>query len=327
MKITARAARRLYWHVINSSQAGIGLVFFVDQGLQNVKYADAGRLDPSEYWISRFGRIPIAVHRDEAVALQDFLLDISTFPPGIPHLHIWPMREGLWASATDPGRLRLSTTKLAQLHPELFRSAGLLTKLLVPFLRVTSRFGSQPDDTSWIDRWIGVDDPEGQAQVIERLASHIWSGDANPAVVVSLNPLIVAAYSPDIDNVMLLRLPDELVEGMNGIEPLSLGTRLVTCNTYGRLAPDECDIPAGPLSSGAWSSCVCVIADLISDDRKRLEELKHSFTSQAWGACDRHARRRLENREPCRDGRPNFSWIPVAWQKNPAFRLRGGYLH
>jgi len=321
--ISQRAAKRLYWHVIQTSQAGIGLLFHFKAGLQDVQYADASRLDRNLYRISRFGRISIAVLRSEELFFKGFMLDLRSFPPGPPNLHLIPMREGLWPAASDPARLTISLRRIETLHPELLKSAGLLVKLLVPFLSITSQFGSQPNDPSWINRWIGVHDPDGQAQVLESLACQLWQGDANPAMVVSADPLILAAYTPDIDNVMLLRLPESTARDLNiSMKP---GTKLVTCNTYGNLSPELCDISPGPQASGAWTNCNCLIADLISDDAARLAELKESFSIAAWRQCETLAANRLRQQHPCRDGRPNYSWIPIGWQKLPAFRIPGGY--
>lgn len=321
--ISKRAARRLYWHVIQTSKSGIGLLFHRQSGLQDVQFADAARLDPKEFRISRFGKISIAVLHNEESLFKGFMLDMSSFPPGPTNVHLIQMQEGLWPAASDPGRLTLSTRRLEILHPELFKSAGPVVKLLVPLFRFTSQLGAQPDDTSWINRWIGIDDPDGQAQVMESLASHLWRGDANPAMVVKTNPLTVAAYSPDIDNVMLLRLPESTPRDLD--IDLKPGTRLVTCNTYGTAAAELCDISPGPNASGAWTNCNCVIADLITDDLTRLAELKSSFSEDAWRKCERHAANRLGQQHPCRDGRPNYSWIPIAWQRLAPFHVHGGY--
>jgi hypothetical protein len=137
------------------------------------------------------------------------------------------------------------------------------------------------------------------------------------------DPLTIAAYSPDIDNVMLLRLPNTLGDDLN--LDLKLGARLVTCNTYGTLAPEFCDIHPGPRASGAWTNCNCVVGDLVTDDRDRLMKLKNSFPEEAWEKCREYAAERISQNHPCRDGRPNYSWIPIAYQKLPPFRVRGGY--
>jgi hypothetical protein len=327
VKISVRAAKNLYWHIMNSGHPAVGLRFFVnDLGMHCVEYDDAARLNGDEYWISRFGRIPVAVRRDEIELFRGFMLDRRSIPPGAPNLFVFAMVEGLVAQANDPGRLLLSMDQLRKIHPELLANASVATRMLVPLLRLTANFGSQPKDASWISRYVGVHDPDGQSQVIESLASQIWYGDANPALVVSVQPLIVAAYSPDIDNVMLLRLPNELGDNKATNKPLRQGDRLVTCNTYQRSDEPSGDIPLGPEATGDWNDCWFVIANLISSDQARLDELTASFSDRAWHRCNQHAQRRLANGDRCRDGRPNFSWVPIAWQKSAAYRIRGGYL-
>ncbi len=53
-------------------------------------------------------------------------------------------------------------------------------------------------------------------------------GDTQPALVVSVDPLLVAAYSDEMDAVIMLRFPTEFVDIYN----LSVGTRLTTSNIY-----------------------------------------------------------------------------------------------
>ena len=133
---------------VSSSQAAVGLLFHRKSGIQDVEYADARRLNESEDRISRFGRIWIAVPRSEESLFRGSMLDLKSFPSGGPNIHLIEMQEGLWPSASDPGRLTLSPQRLQILHPELFKSAGMLVKLLIPFFRLTSQFGSQPNGTS-----------------------------------------------------------------------------------------------------------------------------------------------------------------------------------
>ena len=53
-------------------------------------------------------------------------------------------------------------------------------------------------------------------------------GDTQPALVVSANPLRIAAYSDELDAVVMLRFPEELARQYD----LSEGTRLTTSNVY-----------------------------------------------------------------------------------------------
>jgi hypothetical protein len=117
----------------------------------------------------------------------------------------------------------------------------------IPAHTLTSQVGSQSNDTSRIGRWIGVNDPDGRAQVMESLATHLRRRDANPAIVVQTNPCTIAACSPDIDNVMLLRLPESIPQDLH-IE-LRSGTRRVTCNTCGTFPHQLRKISLGPEAS------------------------------------------------------------------------------
>ena len=62
----------------------------------------------------------------------------------------------------------------------------------------------------------------------ERYAEHLLLGDSRAAVVVSTNPLMVTAYSDEMDAAILLRFPAFLVSKY----ALQVGTRLLTVNTY-----------------------------------------------------------------------------------------------
>jgi hypothetical protein len=111
--ISERAAKRLYWHVINKSRSGSGLLLNCNSGIQDITYADTHDLDETQYWVSRFGRISIAVPWSEEALFKGFMLDIRSFPPGEPNIHLIEMREGLWPAASDPAFSRNLPIRLA----------------------------------------------------------------------------------------------------------------------------------------------------------------------------------------------------------------------
>ncbi len=74
--------------------------------------------------------------------------------------------------------------------------------------------------------------PDGQQSAIDELARILWYYDPNPAIVLSEEPLIVAAYSDVFDHVMLLRLPDWLADPDETGKPLKRNDRLITVNGY-----------------------------------------------------------------------------------------------
>jgi hypothetical protein len=103
-------------------------------------------------------------------------------------------------AASDPALVRLSHDKLRRLHPSLYGLRGLVRATLEYNLR-------------------GV---FGYSRL--RLREWVYHGDSRAAVVVSDLPLIVAAYTDELDCVALLRFPDEY--------GLRVGARLLTANTY-----------------------------------------------------------------------------------------------
>src|SRR5580698_1215941 len=99
--------------------------------------------------------------------------------------------------ASDPGRIRISHPKLQQLRPDLFGMAGSF-KALLGNLRLAF--------------------PERVY-----LGEQLQNGDSRAAVCVSTNPLLIAAYSDELDCVAMLRFPEFLI----GEYSLAVGARLL----------------------------------------------------------------------------------------------------
>ena len=109
--------------------------------------------------------------------------------------------------ATDPGQIRLSRKKLRVLRPDLYGLHGLWQLVLAYF-----RLG-------WPQRTY--------------IEEQLHCGDSRAAVVISTSPLLIAAYTDELDCIAMLRFPSEFVDQYH----LSKGTRLLTVNCYGSL-PD-----------------------------------------------------------------------------------------
>ncbi|MEM1164531.1 MAG: hypothetical protein AAGJ28_26680 [Pseudomonadota bacterium] len=114
---------------------------------------------------------------------------------------------------------------------------------------------------------------------------HLHVGDSRAALVASLEPLIVAAYSSDFDAVVPLEFPSRLIREFG----LALGTRLVTVNTYLRGNELASDILRGDRATDDWHNCVPLIADFITDDSARLAELKSGIDEEEWQRAYRMA--------------------------------------
>jgi len=94
-------------------------------------------------------------------------------------------------SASDPGELWLSHEKLWRFHPELY----------------PGRHRPEPD---------------GKYRVAA-VEQHLYHGDTRAAIVLSTEPLLVAAYTDELDCVAVLKFPSDLA----GEYQLKEGSRLL----------------------------------------------------------------------------------------------------
>jgi len=88
-------------------------------------------------------------------------------------------------SASDAGQITLSHDKLRVLRPDLYGLRGLW-KSILSVLRV-----------GWPQRIY--------------IEEQLQNGDSRAAVVVATFPLLIAAYTDELDCVAMLRFPDEFI--------------------------------------------------------------------------------------------------------------------
>lgn len=220
------------------------------------------------------------------------------------------------AVASNPAGLRPSLARLRRLHPELSLVGGPVN--LVRALGWGAR-------GAWL----------------ERIADHLAHGDARPALVVTTEPLRVAAYSDELDAVVLLAGPQALVAEL-GLEP---GRRLLAVNADHRARREGLadDLALGPGDTGRFGSFSPIIADFVSDDRDRIAALVAGLPEAEWVrcalmaeehdrkhgrrarwccplACDRQAGPYAEVEDPCRDAwdRALPNGAPIARGDAPA---------
>ncbi|MCH5180840.1 MAG: hypothetical protein J1F32_06480 [Erysipelotrichales bacterium] len=103
-------------------------------------------------------------------------------------------------------------------------------------------------------------------------------GDTQPAVVVSINPFIVAAYSDEMDAVVLLKFPIALAKRNN----IKLHDRLVSINCYMRSGMISKDIFAGENYLGNWTNFRPLIGDLLSYNMGKIEQHKKNIPEFLW---------------------------------------------
>ena len=152
-------------------------------------------------------------------------------------------------AASSPGGFTLSHAKLRVLRPDLYRfPRPLLERLKLLF-------------------------PQRLY-----LQEQLQNGDSRAAVVVSTNPLLVAAYTDELDCVAMLQFPKRFVDDYQ----LRERTRLVTVNLYRRAKDYDDDLAPGPNNTQRWTGFHPVIADFLSEDIDRLERRKGEIGEDEW---------------------------------------------
>lgn len=154
--------------------------------------------------------------------------------------------------ASSPGNITISKRKLRQLRPDLY---GIKAKINAVVDTITIGFSQK-----------------------RKIKEHIFYGDSQPAVVMSGEPLIIAAYSDDIDCVVMLKFDNKYSKIYN----LQRGDRLICINTYMRGAEYQQDIIVGPNNTNTWFGYSPIIAEFISDDIHIIETKKDEIDEDLW---------------------------------------------
>lgn len=115
---------------------------------------------------------------------------------------------------------------------------------------------------------------------IENVANVLLNGSDQPAVVVSTDPLLIAAYANEMDAVMMLRFPEEcsFVETYQ----LSVGSRLTTSCLYERFAAVDEDLFPGSLWSRQFTGFVPVVQLFIGKNDEKIQEKVDQFSEDDW---------------------------------------------
>ncbi len=180
------------------------------------------------------------------------------------------------ARASDPLGLTVDHAKLRRLRPDLYG----VNSLMNTFLEIT----------------------RGKFPVLPYIIEHVQKGDSRAAVVVSIKPLLIAAYTDELDCVALLRFHDRFQRDYE----LTVGSRLLTLNTYNQ-HPDgyDADLIPGENYRPPWTGFHPIIAEFVASETQTIEERKQRILPEEWARTEDlgHAYVR-ENPGVARDGRP-----------------------
>jgi hypothetical protein len=200
--------------------------------------------------------------------------------------------------ASLPGDIPISMPKLIRLEP-----------LLAP---PETKKGEQPAaDKKQI--------PEPtRLRVLEVLREHMAAGSSNAAVVISVKPLLVAAYTGDLDCIAMLAFPDWLVKEYN----LQVGSRLLTVNTFHtpEHRKDAPDLHFGPKRLPKFTNVFPIIADFVTYDKERVAEREKEIGDEAWERCEKYGKEYREKYlDLARNGSPLYSGVPAAAKSYNSF--------
>lgn len=123
-----------------------------------------------------------------------------------------------------------------------------------------------------------------------KIKAYLKGGDLQPAIVYSLFPLQIAAYSDEMDAVVLLKFPSSFIHKYK----LEEGQRLVTSNVYwpkNILSVAE-DIFVGENYSGYYRDVIPIVALFLCDSKseEEVKSLVNLFDETLWEKVSNKAR-------------------------------------
>jgi len=161
-------------------------------------------------------------------------------------------KEGDWG-VTNPGLFSVSDQLLRRLRPDLFGWRAALAQK--------------------------IHDLRNTLSERDLIKEQLWLGSIQAALVVSVEPGRVAAYSDELDCVAMLSYRPAFLQDLG----LREGARLLTVNYYDT-AGKHLDLDYGPGMSATcgWTGVHPIIADFLTDDTDRLEERKEAVPVEEW---------------------------------------------
>ena len=134
---------------------------------------------------------------------------------------------------------------------------------------------------------------------IEAVTRALFYGDTQPALVMSVSPLTVAAYSDEIDGVLMLRFPEGLAERYS----LYPGMRLTTSNVYFRWEEFPADVMIGENFCRRYNDFMPIVQLFIGKNDEKILAKAGLFSEDVWNRVSEKAAAYTEKHpDLCRDG-------------------------
>lgn len=116
------------------------------------------------------------------------------------------------------------------------------------------------------------------ADQIAYLDEHLVRGDSRAAIVASIKPLVVSAYSDELDAVILVRFTDALVSQNS----LAVGDQLIASWVYPSLRQPPSDVVQGQNNLGRHNNGEPIVADFFSNSVEKIKQRKLGVSKSEW---------------------------------------------
>lgn len=112
----------------------------------------------------------------------------------------------------------------------------------------------------------------------DKINEFMQYGDTQPALVVSLDPLIISAYSDEMDGVVLLEFPSKL----GSFYDLNEGDRLVTSNVYAFGTIPAPDLIMGENCLKRYVNFTPIVQIFLAEEEDYARERISLFDEERW---------------------------------------------
>ncbi len=117
-----------------------------------------------------------------------------------------------------------------------------------------------------------------------KIIEHLMYGDVQPAKVVSIEPFIISIYSEDLDAVVMVEYPKELVE----IYDLKIDDKLISVNLYLYMNQQGYanDIIPTNSTTGTFRDVIPLIALFLTDNEHECKEKVSLISLELWSRME-----------------------------------------